>query len=441
MEVDMLRSTFRSQVCLAFVSLVLLLGGSLPSFAQGATLTATLTTNKGCGASAVFDLGELSTFQYSVSQTAFVTLQLRFPDGTSRVLVNQTISGGATRTLLGQIGNPTGERRLILDAVAGNQTAHVECTYTARGVTPPPGTLSATLETNRGCGAAAVFAQGELSSFRYSVSQTAFVTLRLQYPDGTSRVLVNQTVPGGVQQTITGRIGLPGGERRLILDAVAGSATAHVECTYSAQGGTPPPGPLTATLTTNRGCGAGAVFAPGETSVIQYSVSQTALVTLRLQFPDGTSRILVNQTVPGGVVQTNTGQISSLTGERRLILDAVAGTATAHVECTYTAQGVTPPPGPLTLNLTIDRGCGGQYRAGELITVTYSASASVNLTMLVQRADGSQSIIFTNRTVLAGQTQTLTGVIGAGVGRRTIILRPTALLPAVQASCDFNIVQ
>src|SRR5947209_16593926 len=218
-------SRFRSSAGLAVASLVLLLGGSLGPPASAQSLTASLTTDRGCGAGAVFNIGESDQILFRVSKSASVTLRLQRPDGTiSTFLANQPLVGGVTYTINGVIGNPPGQRLLTLDAVAGAQTAHKECTYSAQAAAS---TLTATLQTNRGCGAGAVFNIGESDQILFSVSQSASVTLRLQRPDGTtSTFLANQPLVGGVTYTINGVIGNPPGQRLLTLDAVAGSQTA-----------------------------------------------------------------------------------------------------------------------------------------------------------------------------------------------------------------------
>ncbi|HLB77978.1 MAG TPA: hypothetical protein VJO72_13175, partial [Candidatus Dormibacteraeota bacterium] len=256
-------------------------------------------------------------------------------------------------------------------------------------------------------------------------------------PDGTvSTLLANQPVQGGVTQSLSGVIGNPPGQRLLTLDAVAGAETAHAECTYAAQGAA---NPLTVTLSTNRGCGAGALFNIGEPITFNYSASKNALVTLQLLRPDGTRSVLAaNQAVAGGATQTFTGVIGNPPGQRRLILDAVAGTETAHAECTYTAAGATG--GPITLSLTINHGCGGQYRPGDPFIVTYQASADTNLTLIYRRFDGTQFAIFTNRPVMGGQSNTYSATIGNGMGGRTLILDTSPPTPGVQATCAFTIV-
>jgi hypothetical protein len=425
-------SRFSSPVGLTVASLVLLLSGSLGTAASAQSLTASLATDRGCGAGAVYNIGESNQILFSVSQNASVTLRLQRPDGSiSTFLANQPLQGGVTYAINGVIGNPPGQRLLTLDAVAGAQTAHVECTYTAQAVT---NALAVTLQTDRGCGATALYNIGESITFSFSASQNAQVTLQLQRPDGTTTVLLaNQPVQGGVTQTLQGIIGNPTGQRRLILDAVAGSQTAHTECTYTAQAVT---NALTVSLTTNRGCGAGAVFNLGEPITFSYSASQNAQVTLRLQRPDGTSSVLVaNQPVQGGVTQTLQGIIGNPTGQRTLFLDAVAGSQTAHAECTYTAQSTG---GAVVLNLSIDQGCGASYHVGQAITISYSASANTTLTLVNQRTDGTQQILFSNQPVLAGQPYSLTGIVGSRLGGRTLILTASAGTPATPATCQFT---
>jgi hypothetical protein len=296
--------------------------------------------------------------------------------------------------------------------------------------------LTATVTTNRGCGPTAVFNIGDPITQVVTVSQDARVTLLLYRPDGTVSIrLYNQLVRGGIPLSLSGVIGLPTGTRRLVLDAAAGFERAHAECTYTAQGAT---APLTVTLETNKGCGAAAVFAIGEANSLRYRVSRNALVTLRLRYPNGVVRTLLqNQPVPGGMLQSIPGVIGNPPGQRLLILDAVAGTETAHAECIYTGQGSSTP---LTLQLGINKGCGGQYHPGDPFIVTYGASANTSLTLIYRRFDGTQFAIFTNRPVVGGQTSTYRATIGNGMGGRTLILQTSPPTPGVQATCDFTIV-
>ena len=166
-----MRSTFRSGVGVTLVSLFLFVGGSLGTVASAQSLTASLATDRGCGSTALYNLGESNRILFSVSQNASVTLRLQRPDGTvSTFLANQPLLGGVTYAINGVIGNPLGQRLLTLDAVAGTQRAHAECTYTARAVTQA---LVVTLQTNRGCGGTALSVACSESKSRCSSSRSA----------------------------------------------------------------------------------------------------------------------------------------------------------------------------------------------------------------------------------------------------------------------------
>lgn len=438
-----MRSTFSSGVRLAVVSLFVLLGLATRALAQGPPLAVSVTTDRGCGPSAVYNIGEPNQILFSVNKIARVTLTLTLPDGTVRpVRVNMAVVNGVTYSIPGVIGNPPGQRLLTIDAYSGAETAHAQCTYTAGGTGPNPNPLTVSLTTNRGCGPSALFNPGETIVDSYSVSKTARVTLQLRRPDGSISILrANQLVAGGAPQSITSFIGNQPGTRTLILGATTGTEAAHAECTYTVPGGGGG-NPLTVTLATNKGCGAGAVFNLGEADTISYSASKNALVTVRLLRPDGTQSVLAaNQPVTAGAVRTLPGVIGNPLGQRRLILDAVAGSETAHAECTYTAvSGGGGGGGPITLSLSINKGCGGTYRPGDPFVVTYSASQNTNLTLIYRRFDGTQFAIFTNKPVIGGQVNTYTATIGNGSGGRTLILQTSPPMTGGQATCDFTIV-
>jgi len=329
MEVNVVCSLFSSRVSLALVSLLLTLGAPVCSVAQSPALTATLQTNRGCGAGAVYVLGEAISFRYSVSQSAFVTLRLRRPDGTmSTLLLNQPVTGGVIHSVPGVIGNPTGDRLLTLDASMGSQSAHVECTYTARAGTAA---LVATVETNKGCGPGATFVLGEANSIRYRVSKNAFVTLRLRLPDGTVRtLLLNQPVPGGVTQSIPGVIGSPTGDRLIVMDAATATESAHDECMYTATGSG---GAVTLSLVLDRGCGA--TFHVGERFAAIYSASADSFLTLIQQRDDGTMRVIfANRFARAGQNYSIAGMAATPLGGRTLILQTSSGPA-AQVMCKY----------------------------------------------------------------------------------------------------------
>jgi hypothetical protein len=95
-----------------------------------------------------------------------------------------------------------------------------------------------------------------------------------------------------------------------------------------------------------------------------------------------------------------------------------------------------PGPGPVeTLTLNIDRGCGSTYPLNAPIRVTFSASVSTTLTLISMRADGSQSVIFSNVPVAAGQTYSVSSFVAPIAVARTLVLSDTN---GVQTTCGFN---
>jgi len=340
MEVNRVKDRFGRWVPLALASLLFLLGGS----SAHAALTATLTTDRGCGGSATYQNGETIRVSYSVSEAASVTITLTRPDGfVLRPVFQQFVPAGVTRTYEATVGGVNGPRQLFLDAFSNTEHASVECIYYGTGGTPnppPPNPLTAQLETNKGCGPTAVYSLGEQSIFRYRVSKSALVTLRLQRPDGTISTLVaNQPLAAGVTGVVTGIIGAPLGQRILTLTAVAGAETAQQQCTYTAQGSPGPgPGPQTLNVGVDRNCGS--TYRLGEQVTILYRSSFTTTVSLRLLYPDGTSRFLVqNQPVIAGQTYATVGVAGQPLGTRTLTLSGAAppgGTPPADATCSYT---------------------------------------------------------------------------------------------------------
>src|SRR5688572_19437819 len=134
-EVNAVYRRFNSWAGLALVSLFLLLGGPA---ALGAP-TATLTTNKGCGGGATFQVGETVRVQYSVSENATVTITLTTPDGfVRRPVFQQFVPAGVTQEFVGTVGGVNGPRQLWLDATSATGTTSVECIYFGTGGSPFP---------------------------------------------------------------------------------------------------------------------------------------------------------------------------------------------------------------------------------------------------------------------------------------------------------------
>lgn len=112
----------------------------------GEQLSATLNIDRGCGA--IYRIGDPLTINFQTSRDAFATLKVILPDGAERTLFAGQSRGGVTNILRGTVGEPVGERLLILEAVADELRGLAQCSFTgARGGAPP---LEAHITTNKG---------------------------------------------------------------------------------------------------------------------------------------------------------------------------------------------------------------------------------------------------------------------------------------------------
>jgi hypothetical protein len=93
-----------------------------------------------------------------------------------------------------------------------------------------------------------------------------------------------------------------------------------------------------------------------------------------------------------------------------------------------------PNPGP-TLTLSIDRGCGSIYPRGASMVIRFSSSVNDSLTLISRRSDGSQSVVFANQPVQAGQTYAISTFVGNVIGQRTLTLTGTS---GGQTTCSFT---
>jgi hypothetical protein len=204
---------------------------------QAGPLTAALAIDRGCGAS--YRIGEPLVISFQVSQDAIVTLRLRMPDGSGRVLLaNQPVRGGVTNTLQGTVSEPPGSRLLILEAMAGEQHGRAECAFTA--VRDAATELKAQITTDQGClekGQEPVYYLEEpiVVSFRVDGVEQALVRILDMTIEGT-RLLLQQTVPGNRDLSFTGVATLPLGLDTLLLQVFIGSVVAtEARCSFFVQ--------------------------------------------------------------------------------------------------------------------------------------------------------------------------------------------------------------
>ena len=114
---------------------------------------------------------------------------------------------------------------------------------------------------------------------------------------------------------------------------------------------------------------------------------------------------------------------------------------TTNLGRTPAAGGLTPAAGsgaePLALTLSLDEGCGARYSAGQSIAIRFAATGNATLTLTEQLPDGTTRTIFAGQPVTAGQSSSLTGVVGAEPGPRTFTLT-AAEAPGAPATCQFT---
>lgn len=200
-------------------------------------LQAELSVDKGCGAN--YRIGEPLVISFRVSRDALVTLRLRMPDGSVRVLVNQQVRGGVTHTLRGTVGEPPGTRILLLEARAGDERAEAECEF--NGVREG-GTVVIVpqIRTDRGCleeGQNPIYFVGDPITvfFRVDGVSQALVRLLDVLPDGRIRLILQQVIPGHRELSLRGTIEPPLGRETLVLQVLSaqGSVTAEDRCSFT----------------------------------------------------------------------------------------------------------------------------------------------------------------------------------------------------------------
>jgi hypothetical protein len=96
-------------------------------------------------------------------------------------------------------------------------------------------------------------------------------------------------------------------------------------------------------LSTNKGCGSGAVFQPGELVRISFGSDRLVTASLTLSRPDGTTQLLFSGTLQGGVTRAINGIAGSPNGTRTLNLTA----GLASTRCAFSVGGSSgPSPSP-----------------------------------------------------------------------------------------------
>lgn len=221
----------------ALASLVVLPGR--PAAAQG-RLKAQIVTERGCGANAVYMVGEVLAVTYRIDGASQVqaTIDGVFPDGRSVQLYQAVVPGNTTLTQpIAVIGGTLGMRtvRLIASAAGGELTASADCTFT---VASAP--ITAQIATDRGClekGANPVYMAGDAMQilFRIDGAAQAQAVIVEVTSDGQSQVIFRQVVPGGQTLAFARQAdGAPGRTAvRLTATPVSGGASVQAACGFT----------------------------------------------------------------------------------------------------------------------------------------------------------------------------------------------------------------
>lgn len=337
-----------------------------------------LSVDKGCGAT--YLVGETLTISFRASQDALVRLRLQMPDGSDRVILsNQTVRAGVTNTLRAVVGEPGGTRRLILEAAAGTFASLVECSFTALDVDIDGDGENETvredpnLDPNQGYGyttdgdrdfdVVVVGAKGGARVFGTAdVDGDGELELIIEDPNIDPNQGYGYDIDGDGDYDII-VVGAKGGAKVIGTADVDGDGDTEVIVEdpnrppnqgygYTIDGDndhdiivTPPsraPQFLQVGLSVDKGCGAS--YAIGESLLIAFSVSQDAVVSLRVRLPDGAERVfLSNLAASTGVTYLLRTTVGEPPGQRVLTLEATAGGQSSQAQCAFTGTRQRSP--------------------------------------------------------------------------------------------------
>jgi hypothetical protein len=339
-----------------------------------------LSTNRGCGPGAIFQVGDATSFDFAVGLESTVTLRLQRPDGVVDLLSNFAARPGFVYHVTGLAGDPIGPRTLTLFATATNASGQATCSYTVSGQGSGTG-IGVTLSTDRGCGSNAVYHSGEAVNITFSTDRNAFVVLKLVGPNGTQTLKDNFQTNAGQSYPVTLTAGAIG-DYNLVMDAGAEGRSGHIECAFKVDS----PPQIGVTLTTDRGCGTGAVYRTGEAVNITFSTDRNAFVVLKLVGPNGTQTLKDNFVTTAGVLHPVT-MTAGAVGDYTLIMDAGVEGRSGHIECTFRVEVAN-----IVVTLTTDRGCGDNavFRSGESVNITFSTDRNALVVLKLVGPNGTQ---------------------------------------------------
>jgi len=195
-------------------------------------IAADVHTNKNCGASAVFTVGETITVLMTAGQTSMATLTETPPGSSTPNIIFQNVmfQAGVQYFVTGTASTPTGTRNLHLHLISTTNSAltgDADCAFTVNSGSVG-GTVTVDIHTNKGCTTSSTtvhFAQGEANTIFFTVGRNAIVNISVTRPDGTFTILSNFSATAGVQYFINSSIAAVDGMRTLTLNATATDGT------------------------------------------------------------------------------------------------------------------------------------------------------------------------------------------------------------------------
>jgi hypothetical protein len=298
-------------------------------------IVAQITTNRGCGAEALFQKGDPLIVSFSVAENATVRVVNVRPDGEVVLRENFTVEANVVYPLEGNAGHILGSRTLRITATSGDRTGSAECTFTVVD-TIPTHPVIASFETNRGCGSYARFREGDTLTVLFRLNEKALVRLTNTRPNGSTVLLDNFLAEANTLYPVSRLIGLPEGARTLKLVVSTGTRTETRECSYEVE----EPAidnTIAVSLTTNRGSGSGLTFKTDEAMQISFSVSMTSLVRVRVVGFGYSKELLTSYEVDAGRRVHLVLDVEEPPGPRTIIVTARSGTHGGQAELAFTA--------------------------------------------------------------------------------------------------------
>jgi hypothetical protein len=193
------------------------------------------------------------------------------------------------------------------------------------------------------------------------------------------------------------------------------------------------PGVSAVQISVDRGCGG--FYNNGDPIIITYTVNASATVTIYDFDPAG-----VLQTLSGGFRTPGTYTVNGRVrgqGVETLAIQATTAAGVVMASCSY-AVGISTSL-LSAVSVTVDRGCGGTYSAGERLTATYSVSVPVIRVRLYAIVPGG--VIDMTPVPLASPSGSVTSsnVVGPTRGDRVVVAIAVTPSGVLSTACRYKV--